>query len=335
MNVIISNKNQSMLDGLDIDIIKSLNGEFEADEIISQFQNFFFQRMILDITAIKNYKDIKNLQKLTISLDMDKIILLLDESTESSSGDYLSKLISMGIYNFTKNIEGITYLYNNPNSYRDVAHIHQLDMQQAESQREAVVERIVEQRVGCLVIGIKNITKQSGATTLAYMIKKQLQQNYSVVAVEANKSDFRYFNDKDLYSVTNLELGSFITKHNDKDVIIVDINDSAQAEVICHDILYLIEPSIIKLNKLMLVNNKIFKTLKDKKMILNQSLLNSKDVLDFEYEAGIKVFYNMPPLDDREKSIHSLNTFLIRVGFTKQNNDEQEEKNKILGIFGK
>ena len=41
------------------------------------------------------------------NLDMDKVILLLDDSEESSSTTYLSKLISMGIYNFTKNVEGI------------------------------------------------------------------------------------------------------------------------------------------------------------------------------------------------------------------------------------
>ena len=64
MNVIISNKNDALLQTLEIDVIKRLNGTFTADEIIAQFQNFFFQRMILDVTAIKNYQDIKNLQKL-------------------------------------------------------------------------------------------------------------------------------------------------------------------------------------------------------------------------------------------------------------------------------
>ena len=97
MNVIVSNKYQLMLENLGIDVIKSLNGEFEVDEIINTFQNFFYQRMILDITAIKDYKDIRNLQKLSISLAMDKVILLLDDSAESTSPSYLSKLISMGI----------------------------------------------------------------------------------------------------------------------------------------------------------------------------------------------------------------------------------------------
>lgn len=335
MNVVISNKYQSMIESLNLDVIKSLNGEFEVEEIINQFQNFFYQRMILDITALKNYRDIRTLQKLSISLDMDKLILLIDDTIDDGSGTYLSKLISMGIYNFTKNAEGILYLYNNPNSYRDVAHIQQLDMEPV-THEEVVVEKY-ENTVptGSRIIGIKNITKQSGATTLTYMIKNQLKENYSVVAIEVNKSDFRYFNDKELVSTTNFEVGNTITKYSDHDVILLDINDSKQAEELCQDVIYLIEPSIIKLNKLMLVNSNIFKTLKDKKVILNQSLLSSKDVLDFEYESGLKIYYNMPPLDEREKSIYALNTFLVRLGFSKQKSEEQEKKKSILGIFGK
>ena len=333
MNVIISNKYQTMLQGLDVDVIKKLDGEYDVDDIISMFQNFFYQRMILDITAIKNYKDIKTLQKLSISLDMDKIILLLDDSTDSSSSEYLSKLISMGIYNFTKNIEGIMYLYNNPNSYRDVAHIHQLE---AEKEIEVpTVQEVYVQGRGTKIIGLKNITKQSGATSLAYMMKKQLQKNYSVVAIEVNKRDFVYFNDKDLISTTNNEVGNVVVQYNDKDVVIIDINDSVGAESLCNEVLYLLEPSIIKLNKLMLVDRNALAKYKDKKIVLNQSLLSSKDVLDFEYESKSKIYYNMPPLDDREKNIHALNMMLVKMGFEAQNDGEMAKKNRILGLFQK
>ena len=118
MNVIVANKYQLLLENLGIDIIKEINGEFSVDEIISTFQNFFYQRMILDITAIKDYKDIKNLQKLSISLNMEKVILLLDGTEETSNPTFISQLISMGIYNFARDVDGIQYLYNNPNSYR-------------------------------------------------------------------------------------------------------------------------------------------------------------------------------------------------------------------------
>ena len=160
MNVIVANRYQSMLEGLQIDVIKSLNGEFEADEIVNQFQNFFYQRMILDITAIKNYQDIRNLQKLSISLDMSKVILLLDDSPESSSPVYLSKLISMGIYNFTRNLDGIMYLYNNPNSYRDVAQYQQLDNFTTEANINNQAMRGQPANVAMQmtrIIGVKNI----------------------------------------------------------------------------------------------------------------------------------------------------------------------------------
>ena len=129
MNVIISNKNKAILENLGVDVIKEMNGEFPVEEIIATFQNYFYQRMILDITAIKNYTDISNLQKLSMALDMEKLILLLDGTEATSSPSFLSNLISMGIYNFTKNIEGIQYLYNTPNSYRDVAQFQNINPQ--------------------------------------------------------------------------------------------------------------------------------------------------------------------------------------------------------------
>ena len=74
--------------------------------------------------------------------------------------------------------------------------------------------------------------------------------------------------------------------------------------------------------------------MKNKKIVLNQSLLSKKDVLDFEYESKNKVFYNMPPLDEREKDIYALNAFLVRLGFIKQQtSEEQVKKNKLFGIF--
>ncbi len=331
MNVIITNKYKSLIQNLNVDIIKEMNGEFEVEEIISAFQNFFFQRMILDITAIKNYNDIKNLQKLSISLDMDKVILLLDDTPESSSREYQSNLISLGIYNFTRNTEGITYLYNNPNNYRDVAHIHQLNT--VDEQEYAAKPIEPKEKAGARIIGVKNITEQSGATTLIYMMKQQLQKNYQVVAIEMNKRDFSFFKDNELVSTNELSINGIVSKHTNADVVLIDINDSVVAENLCHDVVYLIEPSVIKLNRFMLVNSNKLDKLKNKKVILNQSMLSSKDVLDFEYEAKLKIFFNMPPLDERQTEIHILNTFLTRLGFDRQKTVEIEKKNRILGLF--
>lgn len=63
MNVIVSNKYQSLLSSLNIDVIKSINGEFTVEELVSQFQSFYFNKMIIDITAIKGYEEITVMAK--------------------------------------------------------------------------------------------------------------------------------------------------------------------------------------------------------------------------------------------------------------------------------
>ena len=330
MNVIISNKNQALLENLGIDVIKEMNGEFEVDEIIATFQNFFYQRMILDITAIKNYLDIRNLQKLSISLNMEKVILLLDGTDATSNPTFLSNLVSMGIYNFTKNVEGIQYLYNTPNTYRDVAQFHNLTQQTPQSnQQQSVMSGInnknnpiansisVEESGATRVIGIKNLTKQSGATSLVYMIRNVLKSRYKVIAIEADKTDFTYFNDNTLLSVPTSDIGTVIKRNSDMDVIVIDINNSVVAEGFCQDVLYLIEPSIIKLQKLMALNAVALQGLKNKKVVLNQSLLSNRDVANFEYEARVNVFYNLPPLNERIKEQPDLVALLVKLGFNK------------------
>lgn len=180
MNVIVTNKYKEMLMSLDIEVIKSIEGVFTADELISTFENFFFNKMILDITAIKDYQDTNNLQKLSMGLDMNKVILVLDN--ETSSKTYLSKLISMGVYNFTRNVAGINYLLVHPHTYRDVVHLHNIQdpepapqMQQQQPTQQiinTIGETVYVESPRLNIIGIKSLTIHSGATTLTYLMKK-------------------------------------------------------------------------------------------------------------------------------------------------------------------
>ena len=68
MNVIISNKYQSLLGTLEIDVIKTINGEFTVQDLVNQFSNFFYNKMIIDITAIKNYENINIMRELSLNL---------------------------------------------------------------------------------------------------------------------------------------------------------------------------------------------------------------------------------------------------------------------------
>ena len=94
-------------------------------------------------------------------------------------------------------------------------------------------------------------------------------------------------------------------------------------------IIYLIEPTIVRLNKMIDRNKLVLDKLKNKKVILNKSLLSNKDVTDLEYESGLKVFYNIPPLNDR-KNNEIIVDFLGRIELIQKPNDGDK---KIFGLF--
>ena len=330
MNVIVSNKYQTMISTLDIDVIKSINGEFTPCELANQFNNFFYNKMILDITAIKDYKQIAVIQELSVSFDMNKVIILLDDSEEANAPMYLSQLVSMGIYNFTRNLDAIKFLIDNPNTYKDVASYHNM---------EGIASQVPDMNgIGGVfgsmktrVIGFKNVTSHAGSTTLVYMLKKHLEQVYKVVAVELDKNDFAFFSDESLKSISTLEFAAFVAMHQDLEAILVDLGDDG-SENGCTDVVYLIEPGIIKLNKLIREEPKIFDKLKDKKIVLNRSILSNKDVSDFEYESNSKVFFNIPYIDDKKDHHKVMDEFGIALGFAKLKNPNGG-KNKLFGLF--
>ncbi|MEI3251616.1 MAG: hypothetical protein V8R79_02255 [Candidatus Gastranaerophilaceae bacterium] len=322
MDTVISNKYSSVLNELDIEVSKKLEGEYTVDEIISQFKNFFFNKMFLDITAIKDYKDLTNLQKLSMSIDMDKVILLLDKDDSiSDSEPFLAKLVNMGIYNFTKDQNNLMYLYTNPNVYRDVAYLQKIDTGENNNTTTDSSYSVSNKRI----IGIKNITDSAGATSLIYMLKKVLSSYYSVMALEVDKRDLTYFKDKDTLTVKDDEINNIISKYNSIDIFLLDLNKSNK-DYLCTDVLYLVEPSILKLNKLAIINPKIINDIKGKKVVLNKSLLSESEIADFEVETRIKVYYNIPPLNDKKDNSDILSPLLEKLGYIKKSEETKKKK---------
>lgn len=331
MNVIVSNKNKEILSNLDIDLIKSIDGEFTPEEIAAQFPpNFYFNKMVLDITAIKGYEKINIIQELSLLIDMSKVVLFLNDSQIVNSPTYLSQLVSMGIYNFTKTIDAVKFLIDNPNTYKDVASYHQLNNVSSSMDVKAnqVIGEVEDTRLR--VIGFKNVTAGAGSSTLVYMLKKQLEKQYATIAVEVNKNDFVYLNDRSLQSTT--DLASFVNNNQKVEVILVDLNDF-DGEEICTDVIYLIEPGLIKLNKLIRKDNMIFDKLKAKKIVLNRSVLTSKDVSDFESESNSKIFFNIPNLDDKKDYQKVLEDFLIELEFKRFKPTSGGKAKNIFNIF--
>lgn len=312
MNVMVVNKYKELLMGLNIEVMKSIEGVFNVDEIIDTFTNFYYDKMILDITAIRDYQNTDNLQKLAMNINMENVILLLDDSPETETKSYLSKLISLGIYNFTRNAEGINYLLVHPHTYRDVVNIHNLqDLDSANGEGGDTI--ITNNYSGKMrIIGFKNMTQHAGATTLIYLLKKALSGTKSVAAIEVNKVDFLYFNDKELVSTTTTELPKELMKKQLCDIVFVDLNDYDDVSI-CSQVYYLIEPSTIMLNKMIRKNKSVLETLKDEKVVLNKCVLNTDDVATFEYETKLKVFATIPPVDDRQENIEVINKFISKM----------------------
>ena len=314
MNVLIVNKQEDIISPLNIEIIKTLRGTFSSDEIISTFTNFFFARMIIDITALDNPEDIVTYQKLSIGLSIDKIILLIPPSSPVANNFFLSKLISMGYYNFTTNGDGILYLLNNPNTYKEVAHLHQINavpnyapmpQQNGDSNMNNNMNNSFDQSNNYSYIrtlGFVNVTDGAGASSLIYMIKKELEETFkmAVLSIEVDKRDFMFYREQNMISTDKSSLGRELMNSRNFNYTLVDLND--YTDPICDDTLYLIETSVLKLNKLMMKDRNIFSKLKDKKVIVNRCTLNESDLREFAREAGINIFYVLPPLNDRERS---------------------------------
>lgn len=326
MNVLITNQQEAVLAGLEIEIIKTLRGQYDVDEIIGQFSNFFFGRMIIDITAIKNYRDIVNYQKLSIGLPVDKIILFLTNEPEINNPSFISQLISMGFYNFGKNFEEIVYLVDHPNTYKDVAHLHQLSpvvqaapvvIDGVQAPTQSVASAPIQEASISRIIGFKNVTSNAGATTLVYLMKRELETIYgvNVLALEVNKREFMYFNDSALVSVSKQDLMSQLLKARNYSVVLIDLNDCDPN--VCDEVIYLVEPSILKLNKLLKLDSEAFEKLKGKKIVLNKTLVAGGNIDTFEYETGVKVFDVIKPLDDRS-SKPMLTDFMSKLGLIRK-----------------
>lgn len=334
MNIIIKNQNYKMLDNSNIDVLKTLNGELTRKDLESNLINLYYKKVVIDITAIKNYYDTTALLNFLSYFDNpSKVILLLNDSEIVNSKNYLSNLIDNGYYNFTRSEGMLNYLVEHPNTLDDVLkYKEEMNMNPLVSNKSISVNEtkndIVSSRKKMTIIGIQNVTDHAGSTTLMYMFLKQLSLNYKVKAFEMFKQDAIYFRNDDILTSTSLDdLKMKIKALNDVEVVVVDLNGLA-VDDLCDEIIYLIEPGVIRLNKLLKSNLNILEDIKSKKVVLNRSAIKNEEINEFEYETKMKVFYNLPNFNERRERLQSVDELLIKLGFSKQ-----KPQKGFLGIF--
>lgn len=246
-----------------------------------------------------NYSNDMNLNNMNANINYNNSVMNGSVNNMNPNFNYNNGMTGNGNFNnsgannFNPSINSVNYSVNNANnlntnfSYANNA--SNVQMSYSNNQNISMKR----------VIGLKNVTEHAGSTTLVYLLVKTVNEvfNKKCIGIELNKNDFAYFQNNSLKSDTESNISSLIQSNN-ADLFFVDLNNTNNYTY-CTDVLYLMEPSIIKLNKLMADNRNVFVVLNGKKIVLNQSLLSNNDVVTLSREAGINFFYNLPPLNDR------------------------------------
>jgi hypothetical protein len=329
MNIIVTNKYKDLIYNTNIEVLKDLNGVFKVSEIVNNFQSVFYKKIIIDATALDGFPKDTVLKELASRFDVDKLILFLPPDNPPPKS-FLSFLVSLNIYNFTDNPRGLVELVKRSNTYNDVAEYARQVEDKIDNSKNDIDYTNFNDTSGRVILGLKNITDGNSSTTLSYLLKKTLEDVYKkqVLAVEVDKNDFRFYNSNNLYSVSKNSLKDFLKEKFNTEVIIIDLDGKSNTDM-CSDIIYLVDPSLYKINKLMFEDRTVFSNLKGKKVVLVNSLLSENDINLFAKEAGISVYFSIPPLNDRRDN-PILNNLLIKLGIVEE---IEKPKRGLFDIF--
>lgn len=331
MNVIVANKYKDLINNSNIQIMKVMSGVFKVSEIANSFSGMYYQKIIIDATALEGFPKKEVLKDLASRFDTEKLILFLPPDN-SPPKSFLSYLVGINIYNFTDNIKGVIQLINKSNTYDDVMEYSNINVpkEKSEDNNTYGFQSTYLDNGKCVILGIQSVTKGISSTELVYMLKKNLTSVYkkNVIAVEIDKKDFVFFNDKEMLSINSNKIGEFVNLINGLDVVLVDLDHNNKNINICTDVLYLVDPSLYLVNELMYTNKRVFDSLKGKKIVLVNSLLEQKDINIFAREAGISIYFNLPPLNDRIVN-PVLNDLLFKLGIVQGNGVDNSKK----GLF--
>ena len=325
MNIIVTNKYRDLIYSTNIEILKELNGEYKVSQIANSFNSIFYKKIIIDATAIQDFPKESVLKELSKSFDMDKLILFLPPDNPPPK-KFLSFLVSLNIYNFTDNARGLSELVQRSNTIDNVK-----EYSKTENVEQSIVHDEKEDDLysnnGRIVLGITNIEKNTYSAKFIYMLKTELESlGKRVLVLEVDKKNFAFYRAEDMISISNNQLNNRLNDSFGYDIVLIDSDNTL--ENVCNDVIYLLDPSLWEVNKLVFSDRMIFQKLKGKKIIFVNSLLSDQDVDQFAKEANISVYYNIPPLNDR-KNNKELDKLFTKLGIISQVN----EKNNKKGLF--
>lgn len=322
MNVIVANKYRNELKNIGIDVSGVIEGTFNSFQIVSAFRNYYYERIILDITSINGYENISTLinelKNIFSILDPNKTILLIENTPEFNNNTLKNYLVDLKIYNYAFDLNEVIELYNNRREYDQVKDLN--------------VETSINSK--SRIIGIKNATDGAGATTLSYMMMKELSKKYSVKCLEIDKDDFKYFEDQNMKSINSNAFINEVSSEPFPDVILVDQNNY-ENDLVIKETIFLVEPSTIKLNKALDLNPNLINTLRDKKVVFNRTSISLPKLVSLQEQYNLKVFDIIRNVNEKDKINPQVINLLTKLGFEKANNgniihDDTEKKKSFF-----
>lgn len=327
MNIIVTNKYRDLIYSSNIEILKELNGVYKVNQIASSFNSIFYKKLIIDATALDDFPKESVLKDLSKSFDLDKLILFLPPDNPPPKR-FLSFLVSLNIFNFTDNIQGLLGLIQKSNTLDDVKNFKvEINKQNTNVIVQDNSNDDIYSNSGRFILGVQDLQKNNNSTKLIYMLKNELDAlGKKVSAAEIGKKNFLYYRDNSLNSINGNQINEYISNAFGCDVILIDSDNNLDS--ITNDVIYLIDPSLWEVNKMLFLDRMAFQKFKGKKIIFINSLLSDQEVDQFAKEANISIYYNLPPLNDRIKN-KELDKLLMKLGIIQETN----EKNNKKGLF--
>lgn len=141
MIVIIANKLKELIENSEVMRTdhKCATGNYSSSDCIRtiQTQGLKVDYLVLDITALRDSFEISCWKQFKEFFDPSKTIILLEGTKSYSNAGFLSMLVTMGFYNFTKMPDDIIRLIKTPNTYQNVSKYQKLAMSQEEKKEQA------------------------------------------------------------------------------------------------------------------------------------------------------------------------------------------------------
>ena len=341
MYIVIKNDNSYIINNLIINVTKTLVGDFTREDLNRELSFVNYDKAIVDITSIRNYYDDNYLYSfLDFFRSPSDVILLLNDGFVANSKHFLSKLIEKGYYNIATTDSAVNRLLQRNNTFEDVKdYMEGYDFLKTDSIVSGI-EKSDKFETDKFIIGIENGLPHAGATTLMYMLVKEISKLKNVKGVEMIKNDSAFFNDDRVISCkSKTQFENIVKTLKDVDVYVVDLNGTDVKEI-CNKIIYIIEPGTTKINKVIKGNRENYEKLKTVDIVLNRSNIKDEELNNFQYETRFKVVGNVPNLNERldsNKSLDKLINYLIgsilEVNDQITDDEHCDEKVGILGFF--